>query len=245
MEAAEANGLVFAVDPTSADASCIGGNIAMNAGGKKAVLWGTALDNLAVVAHGGSDRPLPRSHATRPQPRQDSRSGNRALLDPALPQERQAVRGTGDARDRRQQLSQDSVWARTSPTSSCPGCRACRRKAATASSLRRASSCTRCRRTRARCAWSSSARCATAVPSIVEIKRYLDQHPRRDPGRPRASGRALRQGRRLCDQGATRHAAEDGAAGRYRRRRSRMRSAKPHRVWCGSPMRAAAKASSR
>jgi FAD/FMN-containing dehydrogenase/Fe-S oxidoreductase len=35
------------VDPTSAEASCIGGNIAMNAGGKKAVLWGTALDNLA------------------------------------------------------------------------------------------------------------------------------------------------------------------------------------------------------
>ena len=47
MEAAEEAGLVFAVDPTSADASCIGGNIAMNAGGKKAVLWGTALDNLA------------------------------------------------------------------------------------------------------------------------------------------------------------------------------------------------------
>ncbi|HCI53698.1 MAG TPA: FAD-linked oxidase [Gallionella sp.] len=47
MEAAENNGLVFAVDPTSADASCIGGNVSMNAGGKKAVLWGTALDNLA------------------------------------------------------------------------------------------------------------------------------------------------------------------------------------------------------
>lgn len=46
-DAAERAGLVFAVDPTSADASCIGGNIAMNAGGKKAVLWGTALDNLA------------------------------------------------------------------------------------------------------------------------------------------------------------------------------------------------------
>jgi FAD/FMN-containing dehydrogenase/Fe-S oxidoreductase len=45
-QAAEKIGLVFAVDPTSADASCIGGNIAMNAGGKKAVLWGTALDNL-------------------------------------------------------------------------------------------------------------------------------------------------------------------------------------------------------
>jgi FAD/FMN-containing dehydrogenase/Fe-S oxidoreductase len=45
-DAAEAAGLVFAVDPTSADSSCVGGNIAMNAGGKKAVLWGTALDNL-------------------------------------------------------------------------------------------------------------------------------------------------------------------------------------------------------
>ncbi len=46
-EAAQRAGFVFAVDPTSADASCVGGNIAMNAGGKKAVLWGTALDNLA------------------------------------------------------------------------------------------------------------------------------------------------------------------------------------------------------
>ncbi|MCK5662037.1 MAG: DUF3683 domain-containing protein, partial [Thiotrichaceae bacterium] len=43
---AETQGLVFAVDPTSQDASCIGGNIAMNAGGKKAVMWGTTLDNL-------------------------------------------------------------------------------------------------------------------------------------------------------------------------------------------------------
>ena len=45
-DAAERAGFEFAVDPTSAEASCIGGNIAMNAGGKKAVLWGTALDNL-------------------------------------------------------------------------------------------------------------------------------------------------------------------------------------------------------
>ena len=43
---AEQHGQVFAVDPTSQDASCIGGNIAMNAGGKKAVMWGTTLDNL-------------------------------------------------------------------------------------------------------------------------------------------------------------------------------------------------------
>jgi FAD/FMN-containing dehydrogenase/Fe-S oxidoreductase len=46
-DAADRAGFVFAVDPTSIDASCIGGNIAMNAGGKKAVLWGTAVDNLA------------------------------------------------------------------------------------------------------------------------------------------------------------------------------------------------------
>jgi FAD/FMN-containing dehydrogenase/Fe-S oxidoreductase len=46
MDLAETAGYVFAVDPTSADASCIGGNVAVNAGGKKAVLWGTAIDNL-------------------------------------------------------------------------------------------------------------------------------------------------------------------------------------------------------
>ncbi|MBT7444294.1 MAG: DUF3683 domain-containing protein [Methylococcales bacterium] len=55
-EAASKSGLVFAVDPTSQDASTIGGNISMNAGGKKAVLWGTTLDNLVswkmVVASG-------------------------------------------------------------------------------------------------------------------------------------------------------------------------------------------------
>jgi len=45
-EAAEAAGYVFAVDPTSQDSSTIGGNISMNAGGKKAVAWGTAIDNL-------------------------------------------------------------------------------------------------------------------------------------------------------------------------------------------------------
>ncbi|TYT73901.1 DUF3683 domain-containing protein [Desulfobotulus mexicanus] len=46
MKAAEARNLVFATDPTSAWACTIGGNIAENAGGKTAVLWGTAIDNL-------------------------------------------------------------------------------------------------------------------------------------------------------------------------------------------------------
>ncbi len=39
-------GFIFATDPTSAWASTIGGNIAENAGGKKCVMWGTAIDNL-------------------------------------------------------------------------------------------------------------------------------------------------------------------------------------------------------
>jgi len=46
MAYADRQGLVFATDPTSAWASTIGGNISENAGGKTAVLWGTAIDNL-------------------------------------------------------------------------------------------------------------------------------------------------------------------------------------------------------
>ncbi|MGV7930140.1 MAG: DUF3683 domain-containing protein [Spirochaetota bacterium] len=42
----EHSGYIFATDPTSAWASTIGGNIAENAGGKKCVMWGTAIDNL-------------------------------------------------------------------------------------------------------------------------------------------------------------------------------------------------------
>ena len=46
MQAAAAAGLIFSTDPTSAWACTIGGNIAENAGGKRAVLWGTCIDNL-------------------------------------------------------------------------------------------------------------------------------------------------------------------------------------------------------
>ena len=46
MKDAERQDFVFATDPTSSWASTIGGNIAENAGGKKAVLWGTAIDNI-------------------------------------------------------------------------------------------------------------------------------------------------------------------------------------------------------
>jgi FAD/FMN-containing dehydrogenase/Fe-S oxidoreductase len=46
IQAAAKEGWVFATDPTSAWASTIGGNLAENAGGKTAVLWGTAIDNV-------------------------------------------------------------------------------------------------------------------------------------------------------------------------------------------------------
>ena len=46
MEFAGEQGLVFATDPTSEWACSVGGNIAENAGGKKAVRWGTCIDNL-------------------------------------------------------------------------------------------------------------------------------------------------------------------------------------------------------
>ncbi len=45
-ERARAAGLVFATDPTSLWACTIGGNVASNAGGQKAVMWGTCVDNL-------------------------------------------------------------------------------------------------------------------------------------------------------------------------------------------------------
>src|SRR5260370_22220026 len=45
--AAEKEGLVFAVDPTSADASCIGGNITEDRGRPQATPWGTTVDELA------------------------------------------------------------------------------------------------------------------------------------------------------------------------------------------------------
>jgi len=46
MTEASRRGLVFATDPTSAWACTVGGNLAENAGGKSAVLWGPAIDNV-------------------------------------------------------------------------------------------------------------------------------------------------------------------------------------------------------
>jgi len=130
-DAAERAGHVFAVDPTSAEASCVGGNIAMNAGGKKAVLWGTALDNLAswkMVTPQAKwlevvrlDHNLGKIH--------DVATARFELrwFDPAARCWRRPSAWTSPAA-----CSARRAWARTSPTSSSPACPASRRKAATA-----------------------------------------------------------------------------------------------------------------
>ena len=176
-EAAHRAGFVFAVDPTSADASCVGGNIAMNAGGKKAVLWGTALDNLAwwrMVDPTGNWLEVTRighnlgkihdvATATFELTWKDGTQPPGSAC--VLRTQRLEIPGAVSAR---------RAWARTSPTSSSAACPASRRKVATASSPRRAGSCTACRRTCGRCAWNSSARHARSAGD------------RRDPRRARA-----------------------------------------------------------
>ena len=134
-EAAAAGGFVFAVDPTSADASCVGGNIAMNAGGKKAVLWGTALDNLAwwrMVDPQGDWLEVTRVGHNL------GRIHDAAVAVFELVWKDGAVRPTGrgcsaaSASRSRAAASARPDSARTSPTNSSVACPACRRRAATA-----------------------------------------------------------------------------------------------------------------
>ncbi|PIE75064.1 MAG: FAD-linked oxidase [Deltaproteobacteria bacterium] len=64
MAYAKEHNLVFATDPTSSWACTIGGNISENAGGKKAVLWGTCIDNVLdfkVAMPGGAFRHVERT----------------------------------------------------------------------------------------------------------------------------------------------------------------------------------------
>ncbi len=127
---------MFAVDPTSADASCIGGNIAMNAGGKKAVLWGTAVDNLAwwrMVDCEGNWLEVTRLAHNRGKIH-DVGTAQFELnwKDGGAPPERARVLRTEHLVDPGPQLPQASGSARMSPTSSSAACPACRRRAATA-----------------------------------------------------------------------------------------------------------------
>lgn len=65
MDAARDHNLVFATDPTSSWACTIGGNLAENAGGKSAVAWGTAIDNVVsfrMIAPSGTLCEVRRKH---------------------------------------------------------------------------------------------------------------------------------------------------------------------------------------
>ena len=84
------------------------------------------------------------------------------------------------------------------------------------------------------------------VPAIVEIKDYLEPQPARAARRPGTSGRALREGGGLRDQGArAREPAQDGADRSTSRATTRTRSRRPLRRSCASPTRAEAKVSLR
>ena len=195
-EAAERAGFVFAVDPTSAEASCIGGNVAMNAGGKKAVLWGTALDNLVSwrmvtpeaewlevtrLDHNLGQDPRRRKRARSScsdfaRRRQDAHCAPRRLEIPgaAVPQGRPR-QGRHRQVPRRPARHPEGRLRR--PDHRC--------------ALDR---CIACRPTPARSASSFSASAQDAVPSIVEIKDFMfaeQARSRRAAGRPGASGRAL------------------------------------------------------
>ena len=101
---AGANGLAFAVDTTSQDASTIGGNIAMNAGGKKAVLWGTALDNLVswrLVTPDGKWINVERLNHNLGKIHDQDRVDQRRQVAPQRPQQHRTGRGAESSRSNR------------------------------------------------------------------------------------------------------------------------------------------------
>ena len=176
-----------------------------------------------LVAHGRSGRQLARSHAPRSQPRQDPRSCRRDLRADlegrtrSRPRTAQALR-TAAHRRSKAASSARSASARTSPTSSSAACPACRRKAATGSSPRRAGCCIGCRSTSAPCAWSSS------------VTRGRDSVDRRDQDYLVARGAAeRRQGRHRA---ARRPRAPRRALSARGRLRDQIASAARCRRWC-------------
>ena len=218
MDAAENAGLVFAVDPTSADASCIGGNVAMNAGGKKAVLWGTALDNLV------SWRMVTPDAEWLEVTRRDHNLGKihdaqvatfvLAWLDAdGVTVKRKETLAIPGAAFRKAGLGKDVTdkFLAGLPGAQKEGCDGIITSARFVLHRMPPAVRTVCLE------FFGPVRDST--PAIVEIKRYLDDAPRRrDPGGPRAPRRTLRQGGRVRDEGEAARPAEDGAARRHRRR---------------------------
>ena len=146
----------------------------MNAGGKKAVLWGTALDNLASWRMVTPDARVARGHAPRPQPRQDPRRARSRRFELRRLRRRRHDR---DARARRSRfpartfrkagLGKDVTdkFLAGLPGVQKEGCDGL----ITSRALHPApDAARRC----APCASSSSAQVRDSTPAIVEIKHY-------------------------------------------------------------------------
>ena len=177
----------------------------MNAGGKKAVLWGTALDNLAswrMVTPDADwmeverlDHNLGKIH--------DVAVGH--FRDPPLRRRRQdAARRAGNPRPSPAAASARPGWARMSPTSSSSGLPGIQKEGcdgiitSARFILHRLPA-----HTRTVCL-EFFGQVRDAVPAIVEIKDYLDAHPDIAAGRTGTSRRALSEGGRLRHQGHAR-----------------------------------------
>ena len=157
-EAAARDGYVFSVDPASADSSTVGGNIAENSGGKKAVLWGTAVDNIAsyrMVTADGNWMEVERLEHTYAKISPETDIRWRITVKDGRTSDPEKARVLSV---RRGKSSAARASAKTSPTNSSAACPPCRRKAPTASSRRRVGFCTRCRPSPTRSAWNFSAR---------------------------------------------------------------------------------------
>ena len=150
----------------------------MNAGGKKAVLWGTALDNLASWRMVTPRRAVARGRAARPQPRQDPRRArSRASASRRFERRRQdRARARRCSRSRaaasaRQGLGKDVTdkFLAGLPGVQKEGCDGIITSATFI--LHRMPT-----HVRTVCL-EFFGDVKRAVPAIVEIKRYLDAHP--------------------------------------------------------------------
>ena len=225
-EAAHAAGFVFAVDPTSADASVRRRQHRHERRRQEGRAVGHGARQPRLVAHGRPARQLARGDARRAQPRQDPRRaerGVRARLEGRPQRARQRARAAHRAaRDRGPALPQGGPrQGRHRQVPRRPARRA-EGRLRRHHHRRRAGSCTGCRRTSARCASSSSARRATR-----SRRSSRSATTSRAPGATRGvrlAGLEHLDERYLravgyATQVQARRAAEDGAARRHRRRR--------------------------
>ena len=226
-EAAEQAGFVFAVDPTSLDASCVGGNVAMNAGGKKAVLWGTALDNLAwwrMVDPEGNWLEVTRlDHNLRQDPRHRGRAfpsstgstathapGEKLLRTESLDIKGRVFRKEGLGKDVTDKFLAGSAGRAEGRL----------RRADHVGALDSAQDA-RAHAHRLPRILRPGARCDSEHRRNQGLPVRNVEAGRRDSRRPRTSRRALSARGRLRDQEQAQRVSEDGADRRYRRRRCR------------------------